>query len=247
MITEKELENLFRNNKKPKKGVSWIRALFIFALVFIATVIIINFPAFSSNFSYWFETEIKNNSFENPNVNNIALNNQSANSIVNEVSNNSVYIDKLDLRAPIIFDVNNDAQSVKDALEKGIIHLKGTAHPGEIGNVFITGHSSNYVWAQGQYNHIFSRLPNLDVNDNVTINYNNIIYIYQVTSKYIVSASDIDILKQGASSELTLMTCYPIGTNINRLVVRAKQIKPDSAYNQKKNPSSLDSLPDIKR
>jgi len=245
-LTEKQLEQLFlgKKTKKPLNPIKW--AVF-FVLIFLVVLATINFPAYSSNFSFWFNVELKNQSYENPIVDKVASGTKPASTLLPIVSKNTIYIDKLDLHAPINFDVPNETQAVAEGLENGTVHILGTAHPGEIGNVFITGHSSNYVWAAGSYKHVFSRLNKLEDGDNVTINYNNIIYIYQITDKYVVSADATSNLAQRDTSELTLMTCYPVGTNLNRLMIKAIQIKPDPANNQKKAPSNLDNLPNISR
>jgi sortase A len=245
-ITERELQQLFAG-QKINKGSSPLKWALVFVAIFAAILVIINLPAFSSNFDYWFSTQFQNTSFENPTLNQVIDNKKPVSDLLSIIPKNSIYIDKLNIKAPITFDVPNETAAVAANLQNGAIQIEGTAHPGEIGNVFITGHSSNYVWAKGSYNHVFSRLPDLEVNDYVTVNYNNIIYIYQVSDKYVTSATAIGNLKQTDRSELTLMTCYPVGTNLNRLIIKGIQIKPDPSVNQKKAPSTLDNLPDIKR
>lgn len=46
-------------------------------------------------------------------------------------------------------------------------------------------------------------------------------YIYKITKKEVISPGDVEVLKSKDPdlSELTLMTCWPIGTTYNRLVV----------------------------
>ena len=50
-------------------------------------------------------------------------------------------------------------------------------------------------------------------------------YIYEVTDIDIVSPNDINVLEPTNDDRLTLITCTPIGTDINRLVVTASLIK----------------------
>jgi Sortase domain len=47
---------------------------------------------------------------------------------------------------------------VQKKLEKGIVHLGYTVQPGEIGNSYIVGHSSNYSTVKSDYNTIFKPL-----------------------------------------------------------------------------------------
>jgi hypothetical protein len=45
---------------------------------------------------------------------------------------------------------------VQRKLEDGIVHLAYTPQPGEIGNSYIVGHSSNYSWVDSPYNKVFA-------------------------------------------------------------------------------------------
>ena len=102
----------------------------------------------------------------------------------------------------------------------GVVHYPDTALPGEVGNVFITGHSSYYWWSKGEYNTVFSILDKLIMGDDIYIHYNNKRYTYRVYDVDIVLPSDTSVLEQGDNSILTLMTCTPVGTNYRRLIVK---------------------------
>jgi phosphatidylglycerol:prolipoprotein diacylglycerol transferase len=52
-------------------------------------------------------------------------------------------------------DVNTPVQK---KLEQGIVHIAYTPMPGEVGNSYIIGHSSNYAWIKSNYNKIFKPL-----------------------------------------------------------------------------------------
>src|SRR5688500_18577127 len=60
-----------------------------------------------------------------------------------------IKIPKLGINAPIIFDVTSD-QTV-EVLRTGVAHQFATAKPGELGNVVLIGHSSDFPWSTGQY------------------------------------------------------------------------------------------------
>jgi LPXTG-site transpeptidase (sortase) family protein len=53
----------------------------------------------------------------------------------------------------------------------------------------------------------------------------------------------VSVLEPTPEPTLTLITCYPIGTNLDRLIVRAKQIEPKIKKTKKK--SAPKSLPEI--
>jgi len=109
---------------------------------------------------------------------------------------------------------------ILEALKDGVVRYPGTALPGEEGNTFITGHSSYYLWDDGDYKDVFALLPQVEVGEQVIIYYNQQKYTYQITEKYEVSPSDVDVLAQpDGVNRLTLMTCTPVGMNIKRLIL----------------------------
>lgn len=118
--------------------------------------------------------------------------------------------------------LENDIQS---ALKNGVAHYPGTAQPGQIGNVFITGHSSYYFWDDGKYKDVFARLHDLYAGDEFTIFWNQDVYHYRITERKVVPPEDTSVLNQPRDKRIaTLMTCTPIGTAKNRLILVAEQI-----------------------
>lgn len=118
-------------------------------------------------------------------------------------------------------DWNTLEDQIRSSLLQGPVHYPGTALPGEMGNVFITGHSSNVFWESSTYNTVFALLPKLKEGDDIFITFNQREYHYRVISKREVYPDNVSILEQGENKQLTLMTCSPVGTNLRRLVVTA--------------------------
>ena len=114
-------------------------------------------------------------------------------------------------------------QTFQNDLKEGVVHYPGTANPGEPGNVFITGHSSYYLWDTGRYKDVFARLNQLKPGDDIVLYYNQKKYHYVVRERKEVQNDDISVLDQGTEKILTLMTCSPVGTNFRRLVVVATE------------------------
>jgi len=144
------------------------------------------------------------------------------------LSNLELDIDKINVKAPIIFDIDGaDENKYFKALEKGVAHMKNTSKPGEQGNVIIFGHSSAAIGATGGYNEIFAKLNNLNTNDEIKIkdSKNNKEYRYKVNEKKIVLPTDVDIVNNTKNNQLTLFTCWPIGSDEKRLVIVANEIK----------------------
>ncbi|MFH0912546.1 MAG: class E sortase [Patescibacteria group bacterium] len=135
-----------------------------------------------------------------------------------------IIIPKINVDAPIVFPQSAANKSILDAIQNGVAHYPGTALPGRVGNVFVTGHSSYYWWSGGKYNRIFTLLDKLQPNDLVYVYYEGKEYIYKVRDSIIVLPSQTDVLNPTASATLSLMTCTPVGTNLKRLVVRADLI-----------------------
>lgn len=151
--------------------------------------------------------------------------------------NNTLFIKKIGVEAPIVLAQSRDASEVNKLLLQGVVHYEGTAMPGEKGNTFITGHSSYYWWSDGKYNNVFSILDKLVIGDKATIHYDFKRYEYQVEDIRVVSPKDISVLEPDPDRRtLTLMTCTPVGTNYKRLIVKFKQTYPvvDGEKNNKK-------------
>lgn len=134
-----------------------------------------------------------------------------------------IVIPKLGINAKVIKNVDPfDSNIYQKALTLGVAHAKGTALPGEEGNIFIFSHSSENFYLATRYNSIFYLLNKLNNGDEIDLYYDDQKYIYHAFQKQIVSPNAIDILKPSRSNTLTLMTCFPPGTDIKRLVVIAQ-------------------------
>lgn len=140
-----------------------------------------------------------------------------------------IIIPKIGVEAPVVYDEPRvDEPSYQAALERGVVRLGNTADPGTKGNIVIGGHSSNNVFNAGGYKYVFVNLRQLDVGDIFYLNYEGTRYTYKVTvAKKIVAPNDTSVLQQTDTPTVTLFTCDPPGTNINRLIVQAEQISPN--------------------
>lgn len=142
-----------------------------------------------------------------------------------------ISVKKINAVVPMIWSESESEESLLEDLKNGVIHYPKTASPGQSGNMVISGHSSNYIWAKGNYNYIFKDLNNLaagDVVDVKTIQQNGraIVYHYKINSfKKIVAPDDPVIFENTPGSTLTLSTCWPLGTNFRRLIAKADLMK----------------------
>lgn len=136
----------------------------------------------------------------------------------------SIVIPKIQATAAIVKDVDPYNSGIyQQALTQGVAHAKGTALPGEGANIFLFSHSSVNFLEASRYNSIFYLLHNLDNDDEIILYYENEPISYTITSKRIVSADAVEYLENsGDKEQLTLMTCWPPGTTLKRLLIQAE-------------------------
>lgn len=135
-----------------------------------------------------------------------------------------IVIEKINANAKVVANVDPSSErDYSQALASGVAHAKGTKFPGETGNIYLFSHSVDAPWNIVRYNAIFYLLGKLEVNDRVILFYQGRRFDYIVFDKAIVKPSDTHFLTDSyEQSVLTLQTCDPPGTLLNRLVVRAK-------------------------
>lgn len=150
--------------------------------------------------------------------------------------NDLLIIPKLNLRAPIQSpptdalireDWKQLEEDIQEALEDGVVHYPGTAEPGQAGNFFLTGHSSYFPWAEGDYKSVFARLGELSVGDEFWVYHGGDKHRYVIEGKKEILPSDVSVLDQPVGKRIaTLMTCTPVGTTLRRLIINAQEIDP---------------------
>ncbi len=140
--------------------------------------------------------------------------------------NFGIAIPKIGANANVILDVDPFSYNqYTEALKGGVAHAKGTPVPGQSGNIFMFAHSAVNFYESGKYNVNFYLLPKLIEGDKIYVSYRKKIYTYEVEKVKIVSRTDVHYLsKLEEYNTLTLMTCWPAGLNINRVIVIAKQL-----------------------
>ncbi len=129
-------------------------------------------------------------------------------------------VPKINVNVPIVYANTKNEKGIEDLLHNGVVQYQGTAKPGEVGNSFITGHSSNYWWDTGKYNYAFVNLDRLEPGDQAIAYYNNKKFVYTVKSKTVVEATDVSVLAPTDTPVMTLMTCTPPGTSWKRLIIK---------------------------
>lgn len=156
-----------------------------------------------------------------------------------------IVIPKINVEIPVVYDEPSiEEESIQKALERGVVHYATTAKPGENGNSAIVGHSSNNILNQGKYKFAFVLLSRLETGDTFYLTKDGKRFAYRIYDKRIVKPDDLSVLgKRDKPATVTLITCDPPGTSINRLIVVGEQISPDPAANVA---SSADKVADQK-
>ncbi len=152
------------------------------------------------------------------------LNAEADNKITPVSTDYGIVIEKINANSKVVADVDpSDPAQYMEALAVGVAAAKGSTEPGQPGNLYIFAHSTDAPWNVARYNAVFYLLRELDTGDRVIVFYKGRRYNYAVFDKTIVKPSDISFLTNRYDKPvLTLQTCDPPGTVINRLIVRAK-------------------------
>lgn len=137
-------------------------------------------------------------------------------------------IERIGVNVPIVRDVPVwDEDAYMEALKGGVAHASSSAYPStNPGNVYLFAHASLNFWKLGQYSTVFNLLRKLEKGDKIHVFYEGEDYIYRVLSVEKVKGWDTYPLTRAVIEPvLTLQTCDPPGTTINRLVVTAELLE----------------------
>ena len=135
-----------------------------------------------------------------------------------------IVIPKIKANARIISNIDPfNEEEYQRALTIGVAQAQGSALPVQTGNTFIFAHSAGNWYFANQYNAVFYLLYKLTKGDVIEIYYKNTLYTYKVRELRTVEANEVGYLtsKTDGWKTLTLMTCWPPGTTLKRLLVIA--------------------------
>lgn len=137
--------------------------------------------------------------------------------------NFSLVIPKINANTRVIVNVDPfSSQIYQQALTLGVAHASTSDTPDKSGNVFIFAHSAGNWYQANQYNAVFYLLNKLKRDDKIFVYYKNKKYSYSVTEVKTVNSQQTDYLDRDfGKQQLTLMTCWPPGTTLKRLLVTA--------------------------
>jgi sortase A len=135
--------------------------------------------------------------------------------ITDEVPLALLRIERLNIDAPVYTGTS------KITLDRGLGAVAGTASPGEVGNIGLSGHRDSY----------FRPLKDVKLGDSIEMLTPEGIQYFEVSDISIVDALDVSVLDPTDTTVLTLITCHPFyyqGYAPDRYIVRATPVsKPD--------------------
>ena len=230
----------------PPKPTSVKSLVAIFATAFVIILVILNAPALIKAVAYPFthSTESDNKQLtqqyrdiygyeKRPELittvqNNIALSAIPSPFPVNPVGDTSIgfqaviSIPKINVSAPVVQVGDSTDATILSALKKGVVLYPGSANPGQPGTAVIIGHSSSDLpWTE--YSSVFSLLGKLQADDLIYITVGGTQYAYRIQT--VQKGSAQQLISSGLAGDLIVSTCWPIGTDTNRIAVSANLVR----------------------
>ena len=113
-------------------------------------------------------------------------------------------------------------------LENWVVKYPTTPNPGEEGNAFFFGHTSQEYWKKNPYGTVFRNIPQLRENDKIQIVWEWVLYEYKVLKTVVVKPKDVNntyiTFWEEWKEYITLMWCYPIWRIDKRMMIFAERI-----------------------
>lgn len=220
-----------------------IKTIKIFVVIYIISLILINWNDVSWIFNYKIILGMTDDFFTPyPSINASFLSENNQNKIQNEVTQNknnnttdavytAIYTEKensleipaIGIFAPIVFSEKIDKTSMAKDLDKGVAYYPGSVLPGQKGQIVILGHSAPSNWPKIKYDWVFSKINDLKAGDEIIINLENRQYVYIVEDKEIIKKGEEINLGLAAENfnNLILVSCWPPGKDIQRIAVQS--------------------------
>lgn len=191
-----------------------------------ALLLFLLFPALRQEFQYWYKTHVTSSVSQGSHdaSDSKKKDQDSARQVDTRFG---IVIEKIGANARVLPEVDwQNPKVYQEALRHGVAHAEGTALPSAPGNVFIFAHSGVDFSEAARYNAVFYLMNKLVPGDEIQLFYENKEYRYQVTETKKVKSDAVEYLAQDQSKKtLTLMTCWPAGTTLKRLIVEAELIE----------------------
>ena len=200
-----------------------------FVLVFLISVLIINWQEISWIFNYKavsglvsgvFESKIIAKSADVSGKKETAAPLKSSESSSKE---NSVEVPKLGISAPLVISESAQLKDFSKLLDQGVVYFPGSVLPGEAGQTIILGHSAPENWPKIKYDWVFTRISELTEGDEIFVYFNHRKYSFLVSGKFFLDrGEEMPKLLTNSDNMLVLISCWPPGKDLRRIAVVAK-------------------------
>jgi len=138
---------------------------------------------------------------------------------------NSLEIPKIGVTAPLII-IENSNNNFDKELDRGVVLFPNSVLPGEMGQTIILGHSAPSNWPKVNYEEVFSNIADLEEKDEIILYFNHQKYTYSVNQKiFLEKGEEIPNNTETSENILLLISCWPPGKNIQRILIKSKLIK----------------------
>jgi LPXTG-site transpeptidase (sortase) family protein len=188
-----------------------------FLVIFFIAFLVINWNDISWVFNYKVISDSISNLFQKEKQ---SLSGESASVFVE----NKLEIPEIEVSAPLILSQSANENDLEEDLDKGVVLYPGYVFPGQPGQTVILGHSAPEGWPKINYDWVFSRLGELNEGDDIFVYFDGQEYRYHVVNMFFLERGEEipegDLTNSGKNA-LMLMTCWPPGKDLRRLVVEA--------------------------
>lgn len=134
-----------------------------------------------------------------------------------------IEIPAIKVKAPLIFSNSSSQQAFNAILKSGVLHFPNSSLPGKNGAAIILGHSAPANWPKINYDWVFNDLEKLKPNDYVLISFQGKDYEYKVKKIFWLNkGEDLSPHLTFNESVVVLISCWPPGHNVKRIVVEAE-------------------------
>lgn len=130
-----------------------------------------------------------------------------------EKQNTEIYIPSANIKGLVVDD------ETPYGMERGFWHFPLSSPPGKEGNTVIIGHRFKYLPPRTD---TFFNLDKVKIGDKIVISQKDGYYRYTVTEKKVVEKNDRTVLQNTSDYRLTLITCTPLWTSDQRLIIVSK-------------------------
>lgn len=130
-----------------------------------------------------------------------------------------IHVPAIGVKVPLAKSASMSDTDVLETLSFGAALYPNGIAPGNLGNTFISAHSTGDPW-RGKYRFAFLRINELALGNEMHVDWQGTRYTYRVVGKDLIKPSPDFRVESGRSKPtLTLMACWPLWTTNQRLLV----------------------------